>query len=83
MKHCRYKDKNDICQHREGLFYGLANLCQYCEAGEDYKVKECTWYCEEKRYSGGIQSCCGRCLPDSLEDCEGICKHFHRKGEKW
>ena len=78
MKHCRYKDKNDICQHREGLFYGLANLCQYCEAGEDYKVKECTW-CYE--FDG--KPLCGRYLPDSSMDCEGICKYFHRKGEKW
>ena len=82
MNHCRYKDKNNVCQKRECLFYGLANFCKFCEAGDDYKPQECAWHCEEKGYSS-VQSCCGRCLPDSLEDCEGICEHFDRKRFKW
>ena len=82
MKHCRYKDKNGVCQNRECLFYGLANLCKFCEAGDDYKPQECAWYhkCETFSY---IKHECGRRLPDSLDDCEGICEHFDKERFKW
>ncbi len=82
MEKCRYKDRNGVCQNRECLFYSLINFCKFCEAGEDYKPQECTWYHEWEGLSC-IRQECGRYMPDSSMDCEGICEHFEEKEHKW
>lgn len=83
MEHCRYKDKNGVCQHREGLFYGLADLCRFCEAGKPHKPSECSHYYLEEDMFGGEHPACYRGMPDSKGSCDGVCEFFHKEGEPW
>lgn len=83
MKYCRYKDKNDVCQNRECLFYSLANFCKYCEAGKEPHRSDCSHYYLETDMFGGKHPACYREMPDSKCSCDGVCEFFHKEGEKW
>lgn len=78
---CKYK-ATGICNNKDVLFYGLPTetgnqICAGCAAYEPkYKVEDCIWHHKEEETLFRNPHTCGRFMPDSLVDCDGVCEHF-------
>lgn len=75
MKHCRY-NINNKCSNPSSLFEGFSSemFCPVCTADDEYKSCDCRW-------SYGVGKC-GYTLPDTVSDCNGVCKLFEEAKEE-
>lgn len=45
-------------------------------------IKNCFWHSIRTSCFGELKDCCGRYMPDSLRDCEGVCEYYEPKNEQ-